>query len=614
MDLILTFTIIFLLNLQLSEAESHGEHEEYLVCESPECEARAELIKKFINESIDPCDDFFSYACGGWVNSNTRLNREWYGVLNKLEEELPLRVIGIMKNMKIVTHNQTLAHKAGAFFQSCIGFPNETNQRDGFIQVLVNAGFSQWPLLPNSTNDVKWSNSNELLSNLSVFPLFDVAIRTSSRKQIVVIYEGLPYKYSVNSVKHVKRVIQEAIELINPDASQEDISNLTDSIVEFTKNLTALSTSYWERSSQVKIGLLEKNFTHIPILSMLNNEFSNVDVNLTENDTVYVSPITYYKKLDAFLETADLEVLYNYGGLQALYQRAPDLWEQLKTGPGQQPNSSRFETCLYKLWEEMPEAANYTYAVHRFDREAREEVTYIAEKIKEELIEAIRNSTWAENSSISSLIKENVLYSSCSGTLGNEVKNVFLNSGECYDEAEELLQYVPDLNVTSSFLEIFDILRENHHRNEMAKLLQEETNNGVSVVKKSLTYNYCDNGARIELPMGLFQPPFYGKRLPWSVNFGGFGSFFGHVLIHTVLKKGLSTADQYGLCKKFSKDDTSYIKFKNSTKCFMEQYRALAEPVYNYISDVSVQNSESECMKDQQQTRKYDRHAGHGDV
>uniref|UniRef100_A0A0C9RYA8 Putative neutral endopeptidase-like protein n=1 Tax=Amblyomma americanum TaxID=6943 RepID=A0A0C9RYA8_AMBAM len=266
MDLILTFTIIFLLNLQLSEAESHGEHEEYLVCKSPECEARAELIKKFINESIDPCDDFFSYACGGWVHSNTRLNREWYGVLNQLEEELPLRVTGIMKNMRIVTHNQSLAHKAGAFFQSCIAFPNETNPRDGFLKVLKNAGFSQWPLLPNSTEDVRWSNSTELLSLLGLFPLFDVAVGTHLGKRIPVIYEDFSYKSRVHNLIDEKLIVQKAIKIISPHASEDDISNLTDSILDIKKDLTALTKYRWAwalDSEEKTIGYLEENFTNV---------------------------------------------------------------------------------------------------------------------------------------------------------------------------------------------------------------------------------------------------------------------------------------------------------------------------------------------------------------
>ncbi|KAK8773182.1 hypothetical protein V5799_012285, partial [Amblyomma americanum] len=264
------------------------------------------LIDKFTNQSVDPCEDFFDYACGGWVRSNTRPNHEWHGVLNQLEEELPLRITGIMENMTIVTHDQNLTHKAGAFFQSCIAFPNETNQREGFLKVLENAGFPEWPLLPNSTEDANCSNSKELLSGLGLFPLFDVAIGTHSRKKMVEIYEDVRYKKRVRNLKDVKRVIQKAIKIIIPNASDDEMSNLTDSIVDIKNNLTALTKSYWEPSIEVKIGLLEKNFTHIPILSMLNNEFRKVDVNLTENDTVYVSPITYYEKLDAFLETTDL--------------------------------------------------------------------------------------------------------------------------------------------------------------------------------------------------------------------------------------------------------------------------------------------------------------------
>ena len=40
------------------------------VCQSASCVTLAAALTQNMNASVDPCDDFFAYACGGWMDRN----------------------------------------------------------------------------------------------------------------------------------------------------------------------------------------------------------------------------------------------------------------------------------------------------------------------------------------------------------------------------------------------------------------------------------------------------------------------------------------------------------------------------------------------------------------
>ena len=60
------------------------------ICEDPSCIAIANDILSSLNSSFDPCNDFYLYACNGWIEKNSyqlAVTSE-YNQFSKLNNEL----------------------------------------------------------------------------------------------------------------------------------------------------------------------------------------------------------------------------------------------------------------------------------------------------------------------------------------------------------------------------------------------------------------------------------------------------------------------------------------------------------------------------------------------
>ena len=58
------------------------------ICLSQSCVAHAAHLLKSMNPNVNPCDDFYQYACGGWIKNNPIPDeRANFDIVTKLNEE-----------------------------------------------------------------------------------------------------------------------------------------------------------------------------------------------------------------------------------------------------------------------------------------------------------------------------------------------------------------------------------------------------------------------------------------------------------------------------------------------------------------------------------------------
>lgn len=84
---------------------------------------------------------------------------------------------------------------------------------------------------------------------------------------------------------------------------------------------------------------------------------------------------------------------------------------------------------------------------------------------------------------------------------------------------------------------------------------------------------YTPTKNQMVLPAGILQNPFYNAKHPASLNYGGIGVVMGHELTHGFDDQGREF-DKEGNLNHWWKNET-IKKFKDRTKCFVEQYSEL---------------------------------------
>ncbi|CAG2173088.1 unnamed protein product [Oppiella nova] len=102
-----------------------------------------------LNESVDPCHDFYAFACGGWEASHTLPDdKMWYNNFNILDDNVSHAMrISLSKNWS--TSDSNAVTYASDLYKACID--EETRNARGvtpLIEMLNTVG--GWPILGQS--------------------------------------------------------------------------------------------------------------------------------------------------------------------------------------------------------------------------------------------------------------------------------------------------------------------------------------------------------------------------------------------------------------------------------------------------------------------------------
>ncbi|XP_035243838.1 endothelin-converting enzyme 1 isoform X1 [Anguilla rostrata] len=552
------------------------------LCLSESCVKVASTVLGALDPSVDPCHDFYNFACGGWVKNNPLPEgKSRWGPFSNLWE----RNMAVMKQKleNISMAGLSLAErKAQWYYQSCM---NESKIQDlgaQPLQELINRT-GGWAL----TEAWNKSNFQEVLrvvsANYRTSPFFTVFVSTdskSSNSNIIQVDQsglGLPSRdYYLNKTanqKYLDAYLDFLVKLgVLLGGSEERSRTLMQEIVDFETELANITIPQEERRDEEliyhkiqakELGTLAPAVDWMPFLRAV---FAPVELNDTEPVVVYA--VEYLPKVSHLISSTDKSILNNYMMMKVVrkmvsildqrFQDAEQRFFEVMYGT-KKSCMPRWKLCVSDTDSALGFALGAMFVKATFAEGSKAVAEEMVSQIKQAFEESLQHVGWMDpETKKAAKQKADAIYN-------------MIGYPKFIMEPKELDKVFNDLAVVS------DLYFQNvmQYYNFSARVTADQLRKAPNRDQWSMTpptvnayYNPTKN--EMVFPAGILQAPFYSTAWPKAMNFGGIGVVMGHELTHAFDDQGREY-DKDGNLRSWWKN-SSVEAFKKQTQCMVEQY------------------------------------------
>jgi endothelin-converting enzyme/putative endopeptidase len=530
-----------------------------------------------MDQSVDPCVDFFQYSCGGWMKSNPiPADQSSWDTYAKMQDENRGRLRGILEAASAADPKRdAAAQKIGDYYASCTD--EKTIEAQGVE-----------PLRPELERIAKIGSKAEIADVAAALVRSGVLFRLDStqdfRDASQVIAEvdqgglGLPDRdyyvkedaKSVDLRKAYVAHVQKMFELLGdrPDAAAAEAQTVM-------RIETALA-----KGSMTRVERREpKNLDH----KMTSGELEKISpdfqwqvyftkVGLPALASLNVASPGFFKAMNEELDKESLADWKTYLRWHAVHADAAFLSSAFlnenfafygKTLRGQQELQPRWKRCTEYVDDDLGEALGQVYVEKYFSPEAKQEALKMVKEIDAAMQQDINSLPW-----MSAATKQQALVK----LRGMANKIGYPEKWRDYSKLEI---------VRGDELGNVERARKFEFERQLAKIGKPLDRGEWDMTPPTVNAYYNPQMNDINFPAGVLQPPAFDPASDAAPNYGDTGGTIGHELTHGFDDEGRQFDAQGNLRDWWTAEDGK--EFVKRASCISDRYST-----YTIIDDIKI--------------------------